>query len=203
MPNPHATTQRRSGFHSVKNRKYSGHGGSGSPVRISAGVRASEPASSATGVAVRASAAATPDARPMNDQFADDEPPERAGRARPIPGGLEQPAQRGVSRPAAPDGPRRLHDGRHRRAAARVIRPIRKRRCTAPKQPERDERRDLDEDEAAVRRGEFIEIADAQRRARIARQRHDDEADERDRGVPREHDRQPLGAERTLAAARA
>ena len=159
-------------------------------------MRASEPGSSATGVAVRASAAATPDARPMNDQLADDEPPERAGRARRP--RWSSSLRSGVSRPP-PRWSARLHDARLARRCPGHP-PDQEPALHRAEAAQRDERSDLDEHEDAVRRGEFIEIADAQRRARIARQRHDDEADERDRRVAREHDRQPVGAERRCSS---
>ena len=165
MPNPQASSQMRSGLHSVKYRVQSGHGGSGSPVRISAGVRASEPASlSETGVAVRASAAATPEARPMNASSATTSHQKLPSSG--CPGARHPPDQE----PSL---------GR-------------------TEQSEGDERGDLHEHEAAVGRGELVPGADAQRGARIPRERDDDEADEGDRRVARDDDGQSVGAELAL-----
>ena len=67
MPNPHTRIQMMSKFHSVNSDSNDTGGGSGLPVRISAGVGSvsSLTGTSGTGVAVLARAAATPDAMPM------------------------------------------------------------------------------------------------------------------------------------------
>ena len=62
-------------------------------------------------------------------------------------------------------------------------------------QAQRDERRHLHEHEHAVGRAQLVPRADAERGVRVPGQGHDDEGDERDRRVPREHDRQPVTVE--------
>ena len=62
-------------------------------------------------------------------------------------------------------------------------------------QAERDERRRLRDHEHAVRGAELVPRADAERGARVARERDDDEADQGDRRVAREHDREALAVE--------
>ncbi len=62
-------------------------------------------------------------------------------------------------------------------------------------EPERDERRDLREHQHAVWGAQLRPGPDAKGRARIPRDRDDDEADERDRGVAGEHHLQTFRAE--------